>query len=127
MKATIESPPVGRIAITQLAILLVAVIAMMPVDVTLAYSMLIGGVIQIGPQAYFTRFAFRYVGARQAPKILRAIHKGETGKLLLTAVLFALTFHFVRPLHIPALFLTYGFMVIVQWFCASRLLNHRKI
>lgn len=126
MKATIETPPVRRIAITQLAVLLVAVIGMIPVDVTLAYSMLIGGVIQIGPQAYFTRLAFRYVGARQAPDILRAIHKGETGKILLTAVLFALAFSYIKPLHVPALFLTYGVMIIVQWFFASKALNHKN-
>lgn len=127
MKATIVAPPVGRIAFVQLAILVVAALGLLPVDVTVAYSILIGGVIQIGPQAYFTRLAFRYVGARQAPNILRAIHKGETGKLLLTAVLFALAFSFIEPLHIPGLFLSYSAMIIVQWFCAARLLNRRKI
>ncbi|MEH6617378.1 MAG: ATP synthase subunit I [Porticoccus sp.] len=125
MKATIKAPPVGQIAITQLIILVVMVVAVSPVDVTAAYSILIGGVIQIGPHAYFTRLAFRYLGARQAPEILRAIHKGETGKLLLTAVLFALAFSFIEPLHLPGLFLSYGAMIIVQWFCAARLLNHR--
>lgn len=127
MKATIVAPPVGRIAFVQLAILVVAALGLLPVDVTVAYSILIGGVIQIGPQAYFTRLAFRYVGARQAPNILRAIHKGETGKLLLTAVLFALAFSFIESLHIPGLFLSYSAMIIVQWFCAARLLNRRKI
>ena len=127
MKATIVVPPVGRIALVQLAILVVATIGVLPVDVAAAYSILIGGLIQIGPQAYFTRLAFRYRGARQAPNILRAIQKGETGKLLLTAVLFALAFSFIKPLHIPSLFLSYGAMIIVQWFCAARILNHRKI
>jgi ATP synthase protein I len=125
MKATIKAPPVGRIAITQLIVLVIIVVVVSLVDVTAAYSILIGGVIQIGPHAYFTRFAFRYLGARQAPEILRAIHKGETGKLLLTAVLFALAFSFVEPLHLPGLFLSYGVMIIVQWFCAVRVLNHR--
>lgn len=127
MKATIVAPPVGRIALVQLAILVVATIGVLPVDVTAAYSILIGGVIQIGPQAYFTRLAFQYRGARQAPNILRAVKKGETSKLLLTAVLFALAFSFIKPLHIPGLFLSYGAMIIVQWFCAARILNHRKI
>lgn len=127
MKATIVAPPVGRIAFVQLAILVVAALGILPVDVTAAYSILIGGVIQIGPHAYFTRLAFRYRGARQAPNILRAIQKGEAGKLLLTAVLFALAFSFIQPLHIPGLFLSYGAMIIVQWFCAARILSHRKI
>ena len=125
MKATIMAPPVGWIAVTQLAVLLVTVIAVSPVDVTAAYSILIGGVIQIGPHAYFTRLAFRYMGARQAPEILRAIHKGETGKLLLTVVMFALTFSFVEPLNLPGLFLSYGVMIILQWFCAAKVVNHK--
>ena len=125
MKATIEAPSVGRIAITQFAVLLVAAIALAPIDATLAYSILIGGIIQIVPQAYFTRLAFRYMGARQAPEILRAIHKGETGKLLLTGLFFALAFIFVKPINVAGLFLSYGAMIIVQWFCAVRVLNHR--
>ncbi|PCJ92468.1 MAG: ATP F0F1 synthase subunit I [Porticoccaceae bacterium] len=127
MKATIEAPPVGRIAITQFAILLVAAIALVPIDATIAYSILIGGTIQIVPQAYFTRLAFRYMGARQAPEMLRAIQKGETGKLLLTGLFFALTFIFVKPINVTGLFLSYSAMIIVQWFCAARALNHRKI
>lgn len=124
MKATIRVPPVGRIALVQLAILLAAVLGLLPVDVTVSCSLLIGGVIQIGPQAYFTRWAFRHQGARQTPKILRAIYWGETGKVLLTAVLFGLTFNYVKPLCVSALFLGYGAMVIVQWFCAAKVLNH---
>ncbi|MEZ5530593.1 MAG: ATP synthase subunit I [Porticoccaceae bacterium] len=123
MKATIEVPPVGRIALIQLLVLAVAGLGLLPVDKTLSCSLMMGGVIQIGPQAYFTRLAFRYRGARQTPKILRAIYWGETGKLLLTAVLFGLTFSYVKPLHVPMLFLGYGAMVIVQWFCAHKVLN----
>jgi ATP synthase protein I len=125
MKATIKTPPVSQIAITQLIILLVLVVAISPVDVTAAYSMLVGGVIQVGPNAYFTRLAFRHAGARKTPEILRSIHKGEAGKLLLTAVFFALAFSYIEPLHLPGLFFSYGAMIIVQWFCAVRVLSNR--
>ncbi len=121
--ATIEAPPVHRIALIQLVFLLVLAGLCLPWDVTVAYSVLIGGIVQIGPQAYFTRFAFRFAGARQAPQIMRAMYKGESGKLLLTAVLFALTFFFVKPLHLPALFLSYSAMIIIQWFFAAKALN----
>ncbi len=99
----------------------VAVVA--PLDIKTAYSMLIGGIIQIVPQAYFSLLAFRYVGAKQAPKILSAIQKGEAGKLLLTALLFGLSFGLISPLDVPALFLAYGAMIIVQWFCVAKTLN----
>lgn len=124
MKATIKSPPVGRIALVQLLVLVTAVLGLLPVDLTLSGSLLIGGMIHIIPHAYFTRWAFRYQGARQAPKILRAIYWGETGKVLLTVVLFGFTFNYVESVQLPALFLGYGAMVIVQWFCAAKVLNH---
>ncbi|TNE77718.1 MAG: ATP F0F1 synthase subunit I [Gammaproteobacteria bacterium] len=124
MKATIKSPPVGRIALVQLLVLVTAALGLLPVDMTLSGSLLIGGMIHIIPHAYFTRWAFRYQGARQAPKILRAIYWGETGKVLLTVVLFGFTFSCVESVQLPALFLGYGAMVIVQWFCAAKVLNH---
>lgn len=123
MKATIKSPPVARIALVQLMVLLVVALASLPVDRVLCWSLLIGGVIQVGPQAYFTRQTFRYMGARQTPKIIRAIYRGEAGKLLLTVVLFGLTFSYVSPVSIPGVFLGYGAMIIVQWFCAARVLS----
>ncbi|WP_438951073.1 ATP synthase subunit I [Porticoccus sp.] len=124
MKATIESPPVARIALVQLMVLLVSVLALLPLDSVLCWSLLIGGVIQIGPHAYFTRQTFRYMGARQTPKIIRAIYRGEAGKLLLTVVLFGLTFSYMSPVSIPAIFLGYGAMIIVQWLCAAKVLSH---
>ncbi len=124
MKATIKVPPVGRIALIQLMILFIAVVGLLPVDLTMSCSLLIGGVIQIGPHAYFTRWTFRYQGATHTPKILRAIYWGETGKILLTIVLLGLTFNYVRPLNVSVLFLGYGAMVIVQWFCAAKVLSH---
>jgi ATP synthase protein I len=125
MRTTIEAPPVGRIAKTQMLILFFSVLVVAPLDIRASYSVLIGGIIQIVPQAYFSLLAFRYVGARQAPKILSAIQKGETGKLLITALLFGLSFGFIGPLHVPALFLAYGAMIIVQWFCAAKALKYK--
>jgi ATP synthase protein I len=123
MRITIEAPPVGRIAKTQMLILFVFVVVVAPLSIKISYSVLLGGIIQIVPQAYFSLLAFRYVGAKQAPKILSAIQKGEAGKLLLTALLFGLSFGLISPLDVPALFLAYGAMIIVQWFCVAKTLN----
>lgn len=125
--ATIAAPPIYRIAITQSAFLLVLAVLVLPWGVTAAYSALLGGTIQIGPQAYFTRLAFRHAGARQAPQILRAMYKGEAGKLLLTAVMFALVFYYVKPLHLPTLFLAYGLMTAIHWFGAAKVLNAKAL
>ena len=125
MRTTIEAPPVGRIANTQILILCIVVVVAAPLNIKTSYSVLIGGIIQIVPQTYFSLLAFRYVGARQAPKILSAIQKGEAGKLLITALFFGLSFCFISPLDVPALFLAYGAMIVVQWFCDAKVLNHK--
>lgn len=124
MKATIAVPPVGRIAVTQATVLIIAAIAMAPVSMVAAYSILIGGVIQVVPQAYFTHLAFRYQGARQVSNTLRAIYQGASGKMLLTTVMFALAFSFIKPLSVPSLFVSYCAMVVMQWHCTSRLLSN---
>ncbi len=121
--ATIETPPVHRIAGTQLVALLILVAVALLSDKTEAYSVLVGGVVHIAPQAWFTRMAYRHTGARQAPKILIAIYQGEAGKLLLTATMFALIFFDIQPLHIPAVFLSYMAMVIVCGYSTAKVLN----
>lgn len=51
------------------------------------------------------------------PEIVRSFYAGEAGKLILTAVLFALTFAGVKPLMAPALFGVYLLTLMVSW-CA---------
>jgi ATP synthase protein I len=126
MKTTIEAPPVSQITKTQVTILLVAVVALAPLDTTISFSVLIGGIIQIVPQAYFSLLAFRYIGAQQAPKIVQAMQKGASGKLLLTAILFGLSFSFLSPLDVRVLFFTYCLMIIIQWFCAAKAVNQNE-
>ncbi len=82
MKTTIKAPPVRQIAKTQTLILLIAVVILAPLDITVSFSILIGGIIQIVPQAYFSLLAFQYTGAQQAPKIVRAIQKGAYWKII---------------------------------------------
>lgn len=123
MKATIGAPPVHRVALTQLLLLLILATLAMIKSVPVGYSVLIGGIIQVVPHAYFTWMAYRYSGARQAPNMLRAMYRGETGKLLLTVVMFALVFAYIRPISLPALFLGYSGMIVVQWFSAAKILN----
>ena len=123
---TIKKPPIHRIAITQLVCLLVLSGIAMLFGQTEAISILMGGVVHIAPHAWFTRMAFRYSGARQAPRVLNAMYVGETGKLLMTATLFALIFVFIQPVHLPALFAGYMAMIVVSWFGAAKALNPTK-
>lgn len=120
---TIVAPPIHRIAITQLVSLLLLASAALMVGRVTAYSVLMGGMVHIVPQAWFTRMAYRYSGARQAPNILSAMYKGEAGKLLLTATLFALMFVFVQPLQVPSVFFGYVVMIVVYGYSAAKVLH----
>jgi ATP synthase protein I len=121
---TISLPPVKRVALYQLAILLPVCVVLLFWSSVLAYSVLIGGLIQIFPQAWFTRQAYRYAGARKVQSIVRAMYWGETGKIVLTTVLFTVSFIMVKPLSISALFSSFVVMILVQYLAVMVLLKH---
>ena len=54
-------------------------------DKLMAVSALMGGLIQILPQAWFSRQAFKYAGASNVDKVVRSMYRGELGKVVMTA------------------------------------------
>lgn len=120
---TIALPAVKKVALYQLALLLPASAALLGWDTVVAYSVLLGGLIQLIPQAWFARQAFRYAGARRVQSIVSAMYWGETGKVVLSAMLFTTTFLLVSPLNVGALFGSFVAMILVQWFSIFRVLK----
>ena len=109
--------PVFPVLLAQLVVILLAAAVLYgwrgPVS---AYSGLCGGLIALLPNLYFAHKAFRFSGARAAQNIVRSFYAGEAGKLILTAVLFALTFVVVKPLEAPVLFGVFVLALSVGWF-----------
>ena len=124
-KTTLGKPPLAKVFVTQIILLVIVATASLLVDSTTAYSVLLGGLIAIGPQIYFARWAFRFSGARAARQVAHAFYVGEAGKFVLTVVLFALVFAVIKPLNAVALFLAYLLMAISNWFVASYLSKYR--
>jgi ATP synthase protein I len=62
------------------------------------------------PNCYFALQAFRYNGARNADKIVKGFMKGEMGKIVITIMLFALTFALITNINEIALII--GFIAI---------------
>lgn len=113
--ANITKPPLVRIYASQCVVLLVIVSTIFIVtDWITAYSSLVGGMISIGPNIYFVRLAFRYTGASVAADVTRSLYLGEMGKFVLTAVLFACVFVFIKPLSIVILFASFIFMTVLN-------------
>ncbi|MDX1724465.1 MAG: F0F1 ATP synthase subunit I [Pseudomonas sp.] len=105
------------VLLAQLAVLLLAAAVLYVTRGTVSgYSGLCGGLIAWLPNLYFAHKAFRFSGARAAQAIVRSFYAGEAGKLILTAVLFALTFAGVKPLDALAVFGVFLLTQLVNWF-----------
>lgn len=97
--------PVFRVLVVQaLVVLAVALTCGVFLGFVAGYSGFLGGLIALLANLYFAYKAFRYFGARSVRAIVQSFWAGEMGKLILTAVLFALVFVGVRPLEPLALF-----------------------
>ncbi len=112
--AEIARPPVYRITLAQLVILVLLCLVLLVSDKVRAYSVLSGGLIAILPQAYFAALAFRWRGARSARAIARSSYAGQVGKFLLSIAGFAVVFVALRPLDAPAVFAGYVAMLVIQ-------------
>lgn len=109
--------PVFPVLVVQLIVVLLLAAALWQWRGAVAgYSGLYGGLIAWLPNLYFAHKAFRFSGARAAQAIVRSFYAGEAGKLVLTAVLFALVFAGVKPLDALALFGVFLLTQLVNWF-----------
>ncbi|MCZ4323812.1 F0F1 ATP synthase subunit I [Pseudomonas anguilliseptica] len=99
-----------------LLLLLLALVLWQWQGAVAGYSGLCGGLIAWLPNLYFAHKAFHFSGARAAQAIVRSFYAGEAGKLVLTAVLFALTFAGVKPLEPLAVFGVFFLTQLVNWF-----------
>ena len=109
--SNLKTPPVYKVTIAQLAVtIFIAVISLLISGSILAYSLLLGGLISAVPNSYFAFHAYRYQGARNAQNVVKGFIRGELGKIIMTVVLFALSFKLITSLNELALIL--GFTLI---------------
>ncbi|MEE8321051.1 MAG: ATP synthase subunit I [Gammaproteobacteria bacterium] len=101
-----------RIVILQL--LLTAIIASLMFfcrGVEYAWSALAGGIAYVGPHACFIRYAFRdpveFPGT-----IIGWFYLGEAWKFILSGMVFAFSFAFIKPLSVVTLFTTFIVMMV---------------
>ena len=109
--SNLKTPPVYKVTIAQLAAtVFIAVISLLISGIILAYSLLLGGLISAVPNSYFAFHAYRYQGARNAQRVVKGFIRGELGKIIMTVVLFALSFTLITSLN--ELVLILGFTLI---------------
>lgn len=120
---SIQKPPVFKVCLIQLLILAPAALLGLLISTTVSYSLLLGGLLQIIPSAYFAFYAFRVMGSARANLALQHIYRGEMGKFTLTLVGFALVFVLVKPLHSAALFGAFAVMTLISWVANARIVR----
>jgi len=112
--STIKAPPIYIAFVIQFVLCVIAAgVIFFLFDLVAAYSILLGGFISIVPNGYFAWKAFRFRGARNTPLIVKSFYAGETGKLIMTGVLFALVFAGIKPLNELAVILSFIFTIAV--------------
>lgn len=121
---TIPKPAILKVTLYQLAVLLLLVGILSLEDRLLALSALVGGMIQIIPQAWFSRQAFKHTGARQMDLVVRSMYRGEFGKVVLTATMFAAVFTLDKQWNYIALFTAFLLMIPLQLFMTKQILEH---
>lgn len=121
---TIPKPELLKATLCQLTVLLVLVVMISMTDKLMAVSALVGGLIQILPQAWFSWQAFKYAGASNVDKVVQSMYRGELGKVVMTATLFAILFTVHKQWNYLALFTTFLVMIPLQWFLTQKALRH---
>ena len=111
MPATINRAPIRYLVTVQaITTLLLAGGALMMLGGVFAYSVLLGGLISLIPNAGFASLVFRHSGARAMGAVVRNAYLGELMKLVLIGAGFGLVFVLVDPLHVPGLFTGFVFV-----------------
>ena len=115
ISGTVKYPPVYRITLAQVAILvLLSLLCWLLVGQLQAVSLLGGGLVAILPQAWFAARVFRWRGAQATAAIARSALAGEVGKFILSMAGFAAIFVLLRPVDGAAVLGGYVAMVAIQ-------------
>lgn len=89
-----------------------------------AYSALIGGLLYLLPNLYFTwRVLFSKRPAETAQQVVMGVYAGEIGKMAFAVGLFSATFVLVNPLSPFSLFLTFILLQLSGWMLQVKLNN----
>lgn len=130
-RVVLKKPPIFRVVLLQFVVTAIASGSVAVIDwssgtnalKSAALSTALGGLIATLGNAYFGWRAFRYNGTRFANRLVNGFYKAEIGKFAIMAVLLALVFKFVSPLHKTALMVAFIVTVLIGTIAAALLLQ----
>jgi ATP synthase protein I len=127
MRDTIPKPPVHRITGYQILLALLISAVLTVLGTVPSYSFMAGSLIHIAGSAYFAHQAFKMQGARRTAKIVHYMYQGETGKIILSAAMFAVTFVLIKPLDAAFVFTGYIVQTIAHLVLAHAMTQKRNL
>lgn len=110
-----------RIFAIQAVLILLVSAACLLLGAMEAYSALLGGLLYLVPNLYFTWRALGNRHDRSARHVLVSMYASEIGKMMLAVALFSATFLLVRPLSPFSLFGTFILLQLSGWMLQVKL------
>ena len=110
-----------KLLFLQAGFLVLIPLALLPLDVTVAFSGFLGGVIAFTSSLVMFLMIFRRYRAQQPEKVLARFYSAEIAKLIFTMAAFAIIVLNVKPLSFAAVIMVY---IIIQVIPAI-LINYR--
>ena len=123
--ASIRKPPIVQMVIWQLAITVIG-FCLIRIFYEKAFSnaFFVGCFICIVPNAWFAWCAFRFQGASKTKEMIQSFYRGESGKIMLSAAMFALAFFFLDGINGLAVALGYGAAFVTGLLCFVKKTSH---
>lgn len=87
-----------KVVLAQLVMTVVMALLVLLRDKNLAIAVFVGATISLIASAYFTLKVFRYSGVHHSQQVVKSFYAGETGKFVITFVLFAMAFKWLEIL-----------------------------
>lgn len=109
-----------KVASLQMVIYALVAVVIALFDKALGFSWFLGASVAILPQYVFTRWVFRYQGAKAIARIVTSLYQAEVIKFIITAFLFILVLTQVDNLNPWAFFVAFSMASFSHLFFALR-------
>ena len=88
-----------------------------------AYSVILGGLAFIVPNAIFVRFSLGKSNTDSSKNMLVWFYVGEAVKIVATILIFAMSIILIKPVNIGLMFISYGFILLMNLTGLAVLMN----
>jgi len=119
----VPGPMVTWVLYRQVGLLIIMSLLVSVYDINVAYAFIVGASLHVFPNTYFALRTFLHMGAQNIHRAYISSNQGLAGKMLLTAIGFALVYKFWPAVSLTALFTGFLIMQVSSWILYPILIN----